>query len=180
MTEIGKNVVAIQPQAVSTQQRKIVKTPNGKIVYTAKELSIRDEFVKQHKKNGLVERLYNGIKNLTKLGTGSKKAEAAVAKAEKGEITEEQARETIDKYRKSQVNSAQATTDILSVGASGMSYFGIRNWVKRKAAETAINEDLIKNSKDEFLSNIPFFNSKKWLEISLQWMKTLLSGTLIL
>ncbi|MCM1072532.1 MAG: hypothetical protein NC334_01860, partial [Bacteroides sp.] len=41
-----------------------------------------DEFVYQHKKNGLVERLYNGIKNLTGLGVGSKKVKADLAKLE--------------------------------------------------------------------------------------------------
>ena len=166
MTGINKNGVAMQSQTVSNQQRQAVKTPQGQVVYTPKELSIRDEFVKQHKKNGLVERLYNKIKNLTKLGTGSKKAEAAVAKAENGEITEEEARKTIDKYRKSQVNSAQAATDVLSVGAAGLSYFGIRNWIRKKAAESAINEELIKNSKGNILRNIPLFDEKNWLELS--------------
>ena len=43
------------------------------------EKTLKDEFVSQHKKNGLVERLYNGIKNLTGLGTGSKKVKQAIA-----------------------------------------------------------------------------------------------------
>ena len=156
MSGITQNAITAQSQAVSNQQRQVIKTPNGQVVYAPKELSIRDEFVKQHKKNGLIERLYNGIKNLTKLGTGSKKAEAAVAKAEKGEISEEEARKTIDKYRNSQVNSAQATTDILSVGAAGISYFNIRNGIRKKAAESAINEDLIRSAKD----NVPFLIQK--------------------
>lgn len=103
------------------------------------ELSIKDEFVKQHKKNGLFERLYNGIKNLTGLGAGSKKTKTLVEKAENGEISEEEARAGIDKYRKSQVNGAQAFGDLMSVGAAGLTFFKVRNALKMVSAEMQIN-----------------------------------------
>lgn len=101
--------------------------------------SAEDEFVHQHKKNGLIERLYNGIKNLTGLGIGSKKVKAELQKVESGEITEDQAKETIDKYRKSQVNSAQGFGDLMSVGASGITYFGLRNALKMEYAKNQLN-----------------------------------------
>ena len=103
-------------------------------------LSAQDEFIYQHKKNGLIERLYNGIKNLTGLGIGSKKVKAELAKVESGEITEEEAKQTIDKYRKSQVNSSQGFGDLVSIGASGITFFAIRNKLKMLSAEMQINK----------------------------------------
>ena len=108
------------------------------------QLSLRDEFVKQHKKNGIVERFYNWVKNVTKLGTGSKKAEAAVTQAENGEISEEQARQTINKYRNSQATSAQIVGDIASIGAGSAAFFGLRRLLKMEGAAAILNEQAYK------------------------------------
>lgn len=102
--------------------------------------SVEDEFVHQHKKNGLIERLYNGIKNLTGLGIGSKKVKAELQKVESGEITEDHAKETIDKYRKSQINFAQGFGDLISIGASGITFFAIRNKLKMLNANMQLNK----------------------------------------
>lgn len=109
------------------------------------ERNAQDEFVHQHKKNGLFERLYDVIKNATGLGVGSKKVKAELAKVESGEITDKQAKETINKYRKSQLNSAQGLGDIASIGASGISFFFIRNQLKMKSAEMQINKEYYDN-----------------------------------
>ena len=110
-------------------------------VQTQPEYTLTDVFKYEHKKNGLVERAYNGVKNLTGLGTGSKKVKAVIAKAEKGEISEEEAQKTIDKYRKSQANSAQAFGDVLSIGSSGMTFFALRNYLKKLGAEAVVNKE---------------------------------------
>ena len=81
------------------------------------QISVRDEYIKEHKKNGLTGRLYNWLKNITGLGLGSKKVEKIVEKSENGEISEEQARETIQKYRSAQANSSQIAGDALSIGS---------------------------------------------------------------
>ena len=148
ITPVSAHLVPQMPQASTRQAYKL---SNGKVVYSNNEPTIRDEFNIEHKKNGLVERLYNGAKNITGLGTGSKKAEQAVKKAEAGEISEDDARKTIDKYRKSQVNSAQAFGDIMSVGASGMMFFGLRNHLKRQGAKAVLNEKAT-NFAFDFLS----------------------------
>ena len=114
------------------------------------EKTLTDSFTREHKKNGLVERAYNGVKNLTGLGTGSKKVKAVIAKAEKGEISEEEAQKTIDKYRKSQANSAQAFGDVLSIGSSGITFFALRNYLKKLGAEAVVN----KENKKLFLCGI--------------------------
>lgn len=108
--------------------------------YVAQPKTLRDEFVSEKKKNGLIERVYDGAKNLTKLGTGSKKAEAAVAKAERGEISEEEARKTIKKYRQSQATSAQILGDATSVAAAGATFFTLNKYAKYVTAGIKVNK----------------------------------------
>ena len=165
MTEFTRNI-AMQQQVYTMPQSQPIKTLSGQIMYMPPERTLRDEFVHQHKKNGLFERLYNALKNVTKLGTGSKKTQTAIEKAEKGEITEEQARETIQKYRNSQVSSTQAFTDVLSVGASGITFFGIRNYLKKVAAAAIINESIISNVKHFGYNCSAFFNDKQCLNFA--------------
>lgn len=120
--------------------------------------AVKDEFVHQHKKNGLIERLYNGIKNLTGLGVGSKKAQQAVEKAESGEITEEEARKTIDKYRNSQHNSAQIVGDGVSILAALAVFFRSKEKLINGATEAIINEKHYKNRLSDGM--IKFFDSE--------------------
>ena len=137
MAEINTNYFNPVPQEIKTQP-----FANAYPYATSmpQEKTLKDEFMSQHKKNGLVERLYNGIKNLTGLGTGSKKVKQAIAKAESGEIDEASARNTIDKYRKSQANGEQAFGDLMSVGASGLTFFGLRKLIKKQGAWASLAE----------------------------------------
>lgn len=148
MPEINVNSNNTQPLAFKRNDTSM------NAMYYAAQLTqtkpLKDEFACQHKKNGLFERLYNGIKNLTGLGIGSKKAQEAVKKAENGEIEEAKAREVIDKYRKSQANGEQAFGDLMSVGASGLTFFGVRKLLKMHGAKAVLNPN----------SNDPL---KKWL-----------------
>ena len=141
MTEIKTNTVLPQQKNVAVQNSNNYYTNPGYIPAEAR--TIKDEFVHQHKKNGLFERLYNQLKNLTGFGVGSKKAQDAVNKAESGEITEEEARKTIDKYRKSQANSEQAFGDVMSVGASGMTFFTLNKWFKYATAGVKVNSPIV-------------------------------------
>lgn len=137
MAEINTNYFNQVPQEIKTQPFANVYPYATQM---PQEKTLKDEFVCQHRKNGLVERLYNGIKNLTGLGTGSKKVQQAITKAENGEIDETTARNTIDKYRKSQANGEQAFGDLMSVGASGLTFFGLRKVLKMQNAEMIINK----------------------------------------
>ena len=132
MTEIRTNQVdtlaKTQPsQQIQTQQANPYGYPRQGLNRT-----IRDEFVIEHRKNGLTGRLFNVIKNITGLGLGSKKVEQAVAKAEKGEITNEEARETITKYRKSQANSSQVVGDGLSTALCVLTFLDTKNTLANK------------------------------------------------
>ena len=104
------------------------------------EYTLTDVFKQEHKKNGLVERAYNGVKNLTGLGTGSKKVKATIAKAENGEISEEEAQKTIDKYRLSQASSAQILGDGVSIAASGATFFALNKYGKYITAGVKVNK----------------------------------------
>ena len=141
MTEINQNRVLMSgyPVRFKQQPEQVLKPVQAK----APQQTLRDEFVRQHRKNGLFERLYNGLKNITKLGTGSQKAEAAVARAEAGEITEEEARNVIAQYRKSQVNSAQAFGDLFSVGAAGLTFFNLNKWFRYANAGVKVNQPIV-------------------------------------
>ena len=112
--------------------------------YYTDNRTLNDEFIMQHKKNGLFEKLYNQIKNITGLGTGSKKVKEAIEKSENNEITQEEAEKTIDKYRKSQANSEQVLGDFLSIGAAGRTYFKFRKQATMWNAEASINEKYYK------------------------------------
>lgn len=117
-------------------------TPNN-----AKDL--RDEFVLQHKKNGLFERLYNKFKNITNFGLGSKKVEAQIAEFESGKADKESVKKTISDYRISQENSAQAFGDVVS-GIVGVStFYTVKNFGNKLNARFKLN------AVPSFLSDIP-------------------------
>ncbi len=107
-------------------------TPNN-----AKDL--RDEFVLQHKKNGLFERLYNKFKNITNFGLGSKKVEAQIAEFESGKADKESVKKTISDYRVSQENSAQAFGDVVA-GLTGVStFYTVKNFGNKLNARFKLN-----------------------------------------
>ncbi len=109
-----------------------ITTPNN-----AKEL--RDEFVLQHKKNGLFERLYNKFKNITNFGLGSKKVEAQIAEFENGKVDKESVKKTISDYRVSQENSAQAFGDVVA-GLTGVStFYTVKNFGNKLNARFKLN-----------------------------------------
>lgn len=140
MSEINNNYINANINSGLQSQTK--KPVAGKKYYqSTPETSLQDDFVLNQKKNGLFERLYNKIKNITGLGTGTKKVQQAITQAENGEISGEKASKLIDKYRKSQANSEQAFGDFLSIGAAGATFFGLMNFLKKKGAEAVLNEE---------------------------------------
>ncbi len=73
--------------------------------YTVEDL--KEEYEQIQKEQGIVGKAWNGIKNglpfLSKIGCqGSKEIEEIIAKAEKGEISTEEAKEALEKYKKNQ------------------------------------------------------------------------------
>ena len=140
MLKITENNCSQNTVSSKSSQNQVKKQVTGYLVSETR--CLRDEFVHQHKKNGLIERLYNSIKNVTGLGTGSKKVNAVIANAEKGEITEEEALKTIKKYRDSQQTSAQILGDGASIAASGATFFALNKYGKYITAGVKVNKPL--------------------------------------
>lgn len=71
---------------------------------------------------GIIGKVWDGLKNLTGLGAGSNKAEEAIKKFEKGEISEEEARKAVGKYEKGQKQAvdfvADMATGLIAVAAA--------------------------------------------------------------
>ena len=161
------NATNIAQEQLAKKQQETVSKP---IERAPKELTLNDTFVKEKKKNGLIERLYDGIKNLTGLGIGSKKVKAEIAKAENGEIEKSAAEKSIKDYRRSQETSAQVLGDAASIGASATTFFAISKYGKYVKSAIDINHNSI-NSLAKFLGIpkrifnklIPHLQSKKTL-----------------
>ena len=138
MAEISTNAVNSTEKTVAETQVQTAPVRHER----AKQTVSHDEFWRREKRKntGLIERLYNAIKNMTGLGTGSKKVEQALSEVKKGKISENEFKETVKKYNSSQETSAQAFGDLLSVGAAGLTYFGLRNEAKLHHSGKALNE----------------------------------------
>ncbi len=148
---------AVENKAVETKDsaatNPVNEVPKETIPATVPDTTIRDEFVKEKKNNGLVGKFYNFLKNKSGIGLGSKKVEAEIDKFEKGEITEEQAREKISQYKISRENAVQQTGDLAAAAVSISSFYLLNNQAKKLKARFelgALPEILrIDKSKDE-------------------------------
>ena len=147
MTEISTANLQAQtniPQTINNQvpQRQVAQYPR-------RQISGYDVYWKREKRKntGLIERLYNKIKNATGLGIGSKKVEADLAKVKRGEISQNDFANTVKRYNASQETSAQTFADLFSVGAAGLTYFGLRNEAKLHHAGKKLNEKFGSSNK---------------------------------
>lgn len=75
------------------------------------------------RKNGLIEKAYDKIKNVTGLGIGSKKIQEAIDSGKDAKEIEQQ----ISDYRVSEERAAQSFGDVLSILAAGGAFFVNRN-----------------------------------------------------
>ena len=75
---------------------------------------IRKEFEEVKSQQGLIGKAWDGFKNLFGMKSGSKHVEEIIKKAEKGEITQEEAKEAIEKYKEGQKTSVDVVADVAS------------------------------------------------------------------
>ena len=94
-------------------------------------VGLKDTFVKDKKKYGLVEKFYNFCKNKTGFGLGSNKVEQKIVDYENGKATEEEAKKKISDYKISQENSAQNFGDLTSAAVGIGGYIGLSNLAKK-------------------------------------------------
>lgn len=136
---------------ISTPQadNKAVQTAHAAKEPKVQTSSVRDEFVKIKKNNGLVGKFYNFLKNKTNFGLGTKAVEKEIDKFEKGEIKEEKVREKISQYKISQENAVQSTGDIATGAVTISSYFLANNYIKKLRAQLELDAlpEIIKDIK---------------------------------
>ena len=144
---------------------------------------IRDEFVKNSKKQGLFEKLYNKTKNMTKLGFGSNLVNQKITDYENNKITKEELDKVITKYNASQENASQMLGDITASFVGLLSFVSAKKGLllakaKEELGGTSFLADLCyllkKNSIGKYINEI--INSKTKSTIALAIGAGLLAG----
>lgn len=124
----------IKPQQNSTVADQKSVTAALPQTHSTTKSNLKDEFLKEHRKNGLIERFYNFLKNSTNFGIGSKQVLKSIQLNEEGKRSEEEVKEDIKKYRTSQKTSQQLLGDTLSAVAGMSVYSAVNNTIKKEEA----------------------------------------------
>ncbi len=170
----GQNQYYITPQPANNAGVNSATKIDTKPVATTKTIQnsyIRDEFIKEKKNNGLLRKFYNFLKNKTNIGLGSKAVEKEIDKFEKGEISEDNIKDTITKYKNSQQNSVQAFADTATAAVTISGYYLGNNFIKKYQAQDKLNAlpEFLKNLKNNANSkDIRRFNIFKMMDSILQ------------
>ena len=127
------NTVLSKKEVVTKAQEKPTAAPTA-AVSTPVDLSVKDKFITQKKKNGLFERFFNKVKNWTGLGTGSEKVEQKIAEYEAGKISKQEVDNEIEKYKKSQKNAEQTFGDVVTSGVTLSAFFAGKNMLAKMRA----------------------------------------------
>lgn len=113
------NQVIISNNLKSVQKPTLVPNSNMQNVKLNSN-SVKDEFIKHKKQRNLVEKITDGIKNITHVGFGSKKAEKIIQNS-----TEEEAKKALNKYKATEETAAQTIGDTASAAAGVGVFYGI-------------------------------------------------------
>ena len=141
MTKIAVNL----PVNNSVLQNQGNVLNHSHIAPQSSKISLDEYFRREKRKNnGLIEKFYNKIKNLTGLGVGSKKVEKVVADAKTGKASPKEVLDITHKYHTSQENSAQLFGDAASVTAGGITYFVLRRKIKMLNSAAVLNKNITK------------------------------------
>ena len=141
MTKIAVNL----PVNNSVLQNQGNVSNHSHITPQSSKISLDEYFRREKRKNnGLIEKFYNKIKNLTGLGVGSKKVEKVVADAKTGKASPKEVLDITHKYHTSQENSAQLFGDAASVTAGGITYFVLRRKIKMLNSAAVLNKSITK------------------------------------
>ncbi len=137
---------ATEPQPAAPAQAaptQAVATPpaaqNVKAQPQLKNQTIRDEFVKIKKDNGLFRKFYNFLKNSTGFGLGSKAIEAQIDKFEQGQVSEDDVRKNIKQYQISQENALQTGGDIAAAAVTVGGFYKMKNFAAKNNARIELN-----------------------------------------
>lgn len=149
MTEISTNYEINQPK-ISNEVSQSAPIRQERV----KQSITHDEFWRREKRKntGLIERLYNVIKNTTGLGTGSKKVERALSQVQDGKISQADFKQTVQNYNSSQETSAQLMGDGVTIATSIPMFFWMQKQGKMLASRVKLNE---KGAKELIKGYVP-------------------------
>ncbi len=138
MPEIANNT-ALRPQIGITPKANPNKniTPNRTLI-TGDEYFRRE----RRKNNGLIEKMYNWIKNTTGLGWGSEKIQKKILEEKNGKISKQELAQAVHNYNSSQENAAQLAGDAVSVSAAGFTFYKLNQGLKYTTAGIKVNKPL--------------------------------------
>ena len=131
-TDADKKTTALTKETQTSQKAPIAATP------TKDTVDFKSQFKREKYKIGLFERIYNWSKNLTGLGTGSKKVEKTIDKYEKGQTTSEDVKNKISEYRNSNENAAQNLGDLTAAATGIAGYLALNDKAKEYIARDKI------------------------------------------
>ena len=117
-------------------------------------LNLKDEFVNIKNNNGLFEKLYDYLKNLTNFGIGSKNFNKKFEQAENNTLKKEDLKKEIEKYKNSQINARETFGDGISTLVAASSYFGSKNILNKLITRDKLTKNTPK-SFDELLKDAP-------------------------
>ena len=122
--------------------------------------TLNDKFKSAKKQNGIVEKIADKLKNVTKLGFGSAKIEQSLTDFSAGKKTEQEVEKEIKNYRRSQENVAQSFGDVVSIAAAGLVFFAVHKNLTKGKSILSLNENSIKNKIKSLVENFENFEGR--------------------
>lgn len=151
---------AAQPQGTEKYVLPLKNVRNLQINTSA----INDKFQSAKKQNGLVEKLADKVKNVTKIGFGSAKIEQSIADFNSGKKTQQEVEADIKNYRRSQENVAQSFGDLASIALAGLAFFALHKNLTKGKSIVQLKEDKIKGAMQKFAERLENFKGNEQLK----------------
>lgn len=130
----------VQTMQLKKQDAVPAQTIKPEIKAESDTVDLKGKLRKAKRKNGIIEKVYDSIKNITGLGVSSKKIESAINENKDSKEIENM----ISNYRVSQEKSSQSVADVLSIGAAGATFFKLKNMKTNLKTIFNINADTVK------------------------------------
>ncbi|MBP7212289.1 hypothetical protein KBA27_05585 [bacterium] len=129
MVEINNNIA--KPFATIKSSKDSVENPQTKIQdkitpaiseQKSDTVDFKKEFKHTKKSNGIIEKIYDSLKNATNCNNGSKKVNEAIEQYEQGKIEKDVVENKIANYKASQKNAEQTAGDLTAI-ATGVTIY---------------------------------------------------------
>ncbi|MFI3300328.1 MAG: AarF/UbiB family protein [Candidatus Gastranaerophilales bacterium] len=102
-------------------------------------VEFQNKLADAQKRNGIVEKVYDSIKNATKLGQGSNKIKSDIVTYEQGNKSKDEVELNIKKYENSQETAEQITGDLASSAVGVSTFYMMKNKGKNLVTKSDLN-----------------------------------------